>query len=83
MRGTMGGAPDLSCRGCGLCDRGHWRRSFRLRDLSKKLCSHLAQVQDSLYVNSLYPFAAKLPYVAGVRIAASGGAEVNQLVPFA
>jgi len=44
--------------GCGLCDRGHWRRSFRLRDLSKQLCFHLAQVQNSPDRNSVYPFAA-------------------------
>src|SRR5260370_536717 len=40
--GHHGGCAYLSCRGCGLCDRGHWRRSFRLRDLSEKLCFHLA-----------------------------------------
>src|SRR5437016_3404131 len=46
----------LSCRGCGLCDRGHWRRSFRLLDLSKQLCSSLGP--GSVHRNSGYPFAA-------------------------
>ncbi len=40
--GHHGWCAYLSCRGCGLCDRGHWRRSFRLLDLSEKLCFHLA-----------------------------------------
>ena len=47
--GHHGRCTDLSCRGCGLCDRGHRRRSFRLLDLSKKFCLHLAQVQNPFW----------------------------------
>src|SRR6266478_3225023 len=54
--GHHGRCAYLSCRGCGLCDRGHWRRSFRLLDLSKQLCSSLGP--GSVHRNSGYPFAA-------------------------
>jgi len=56
------GAPLVVClsvlSGCGLCDRGHRRRSFRLLDLSKKFRFHLACIQDSFKRKIAYPFAA-------------------------
>ncbi len=75
---------NLSCRSCGLCDRGHRRRSFRLLVLIRSCFFHGTRFLNT-FVRKSWDLSIRRKFlrVTGIRVAASGGAKVPHFVPLA
>src|SRR5207253_4848576 len=56
--GHHGRCAYLSCRGCGLCDRGHRRQVLSSNRFVYEILFSLGPGSKSLEMNSVYPFAA-------------------------